>query len=357
MSRKPRRSRVAQLHADWIGMVQPEGLVVSIAVLEELELYVRQELGVQQALRALTPGDRLPDLDTLLHGILGWSPERVAPPDEALALHQRDMGVTVRPTAVGVDRKGEVQIVVSWLDAAPGEHPGDRWPASHAERFERLLRASGHPVGLLATPHEARLVYAPVGQAPGSLAFPIEALRSADGRLLVDALHMLLGKRALFAGRSEKRLAAVLRASRERQERVTEALAAQVEDALGVLLTGFDAADRRTRGALLREVSDEVLYEGLTTVLLRLVFLLYAEDYGLLPLQHELYADAYGLASLGEQLGRDAVAHGEAQSRRFSAWPRLLSLFRLVWGGGGHGHLVLPARQGDLFHPDRFPFL
>ena len=42
---------------------------------------------------------------------------------------------------------------------------------------------------------------------------------------------------------------------------------------------------------------------------------------------------------------------------RFSAWPRLLTLFRLIYDGGAHGAMVLPPRHGGLFDPDAYPFL
>ena len=361
--RKPRtarRSIMAQRHADWIGMLQPEGLVVSIAVLDELDLYVRQDLSVQQQLRALCPEDALPNLQTLLHDIMGWKPERVQPasahPDILVDLN--DLGITLQPDAVAVDRQGTPLVLLRWLDTGLDTTPtGDRWPASHTERFERLLTRTGHSVGLMACPGHIRLVYAPTGQAPGRLTFPIQALRTADGRLLVDALFMLLGRRRVFAAPQGKRLVDVLVASRERQEQVTEQLAAQVEDALRVLLEGFDTAQERSAGALLRDVSGAELYDGLSTVLLRLVFLLYAEDRGLLPMEHPVYAESYSVVTLGDQLAQDAVAHGEAQSRRYGAWARLVSLFRMIWSGARHPGLALPARQGDLFHPDRFPFL
>ncbi|MCB9682126.1 MAG: N-6 DNA methylase [Alphaproteobacteria bacterium] len=351
------RSREAQLHADWIGMLQPDGLVVSVPVLEEMGLYAKRPQSDVEALREATPDDRLPDLATLA-GLLGWPDRLLAEPADADRLDLADLRVTLRPTRVVRSRSDEVVAYVLWLDDDPDRSPStDTWPASHTERFERLLTATGHPVGVLAHPGGVRLVYAPSGEAPGRLTFPIDALRAADGRLLVDALHMLLGARRLFTAPAGKGLLDVLKASRERQEQVTNQLASQVQEALAILLDGFDTADNRIDGALLRDVSHDGLYDGLTTVLLRLVFLLYAEDRGLLPSDHPVYAEHYSVAGLGEQLAAEAVAHGEAQSRRYGAWARLLSLFRMVWSGAHHRGLRLPPRQGDLFHPDSHPFL
>jgi hypothetical protein len=43
--------------------------------------------------------------------------------------------------------------------------------------------------------------------------------------------------------------------------------------------------------------------------------------------------------------------------RRWDAWSRLLSIFRVVYGGIEHENMRLPALGGSLFNPDRFPFL
>ena len=42
---------------------------------------------------------------------------------------------------------------------------------------------------------------------------------------------------------------------------------------------------------------------------------------------------------------------------RRGAWASLLSLFRLVYDGGGADPAYLPARHGELFDPDAYPFL
>jgi type I restriction-modification system DNA methylase subunit len=353
-----RASRTAQLHADWIGMLQPEGLVASVAVLDELELYVRQPPEAQQRLRELTPDGQLPDLSTLLHDLLEWPRPAVVPPPDTLLHDLPDLRLTLRPTAVAIDRHQQVLALIQWADGPLDQAPaGDRWPADRTARFERLLLATGHPIGLIANTTHVRLVYAPTGEAPGHLTFPIAALHTTDGRLLVDALHLLLGKARLWTGPPEKRLHRVLKTSRERQEQVTNQLAEQVEDALGELLAGFDAADALTEGALLRYVTPEALYDGLSTALLRLVFVLYAEDRRLLPLEHPLYEAHYSVIGLADRLAREQIAHGEAMDRRYGAWAQLLVLFRMIWTGATHGQLHLPPRQGQLFHPDAHPFL
>ena len=125
------------------------------------------------------------------------------------------------------------------------------------------------------------------------------------------------------------------------------------------LLRGLHAADQGRIEALAAS-RPEHLYEGLLTVLLRLVFLLYAEDRDLIPSRTDgearaLYDQGYGVRSLYARLLDDAAHHPDTMDERRGAWARLLALFRLVHRGDGTGWIR--GRGGKLFDPDAFPFL
>jgi hypothetical protein len=151
----------------------------------------------------------------------------------------------------------------------------------------------------------------------------------------------------------------LLRQSRLEQASVSTALAEQVLGALHELLRGLYAAD----SALVRELATHQphdLYEGLLTVLLRLVFVLYAEDRELLPSLNEphakdVYEKSYSLRGLYAKLVDDAALHPDTMDERRGAWGRLLALFRLIHRG--HPSRFVQARGGKLFDPDAFPFI
>ena len=110
---------------------------------------------------------------------------------------------------------------------------------------------------------------------------------------------------------------ALLKASRDAQAEVSTKLAAQVLGALHELLRGLHAADPRYGSRPWRRADREHLYEGLLTVLLRLVFLLYAEDRDLIPSRTDgearaLYDQGYGVRSLYER--RESAAPSPALS-------------------------------------------
>ncbi|MFZ4595858.1 MAG: Eco57I restriction-modification methylase domain-containing protein, partial [Verrucomicrobiaceae bacterium] len=239
------------------------------------------------------------------------------------------------------------------------ETQANTWETSATRRLERLLRETGIPIGLLYSKSALRLVYAPKGENVGHLTFRYADMLSTMGRPILGALDLLLGRPLLFQGDARHQLPALLQHSRTMQASVSTALAEQVLESLYELVRGFQAADARVHGDLLRgpmaRDPDEV-YHGLLTVLLRLVFLLFAEDRGLLP-GSSLFNQHYSLHALFERLRRDAALHHDTMDQRFGAWAQILTLSRLVHGGCLHRDLRMPARLGHLFDPHRFPFL
>ncbi len=137
-------------------------------------------------------------------------------------------------------------------------------------------------------------------------------------------------------------------------------LAQQVLGALHDLLRGLHAADIRANGTRIRTLAaehPEHLYEGLLTVLMRLIFVLYAEDRGLFP-NSEVWVRNYSLGGLFARLREDFALYPDTMDDRFGAWSQLVALWRIVQSGGRHGEdLRLITRRGRLFDSDRFLFL
>jgi hypothetical protein len=70
-----------------------------------------------------------------------------------------------------------------------------------------------------------------------------------------------------------------------------------------------------------------------------------------------LYVNHYSVRGLFERLRADAERHPDTMDLRYGAWAQLLALFRLIHGGCQHPELTMPAREGHLFDPQRYPFL
>jgi hypothetical protein len=381
--------RALRAHEDWIGLVQPTGLVVSPAALLTAGAFVSKDVLLQQqALQRLVDASTGADVHRVAHvddfrafagAVLDWAESDLVDDADALAavavpLHE--YGETLRvsfvvlapPDAEGVVPEKPLLLVkvlptgTDFDDAKVFEER--QWKASAHGRFERILRESEVPIGILWNGEALRLVYLPKGEISGHMTFPVAALLEVANRPMLSALRLLLGAERLFTLPEKQRLPALLAQSRKVQNQVSTALSEQFLVALAELLRGFQAADVASHGQLLhdfragRGYGD--VYGGLLSVLLRLVFVLYAEDRGLLP-DDEVFREGYSVRRLHERLRDDADAHPDTMDQRYGAWGQLLALFRLIHSGASwttNGATVtLPAREGRLFHPDSAPFL
>ncbi len=391
-----------RFHETWLGMVQPiEGLVVSIPALIEADCFERLPADDHRAFVDMLERDdddvlRVTSIRALFTDGLGWSDEHLDDDlPEALALYIPEGPQSLRATAgfrrpdyedtkVSDDAEPVIQAgadyrLLLWelplsedglcLDFDKPEAVTGDWSYPPSKKLERLLRASRVPIGVLASHERIRLLYAPHGEAAGHIDFRVADMADVGGRPILEALMILLSEERLVSVAEDRQLPALLERSRAMQAEVTTALAKQVFFALETLLAGFEAADQRAAGEWLRPVMElgaetgrDVLYEALLGVLLRLVFLLYAEDNALLPTDHPLFARYYSLYSLYERLEDERTRFPDAMDRRYSAWPGLLALFRSLYLGVSHGDaadggLRIPPRQGHLFDIHRFPFM
>lgn len=230
--------------------------------------------------------------------------------------------------------------------------------AGAAELYERVTafcRASTVRVGLLTNGEQWMVINAPLGLISGQASW--YARYWFQEPVTLRAFQALLNVRRCF-GPAERTLDALLEESTKHQDHVTDTLGEQVRRAVEVLIQALDKADVDRNRDLLRGVSPDELYEAGLTVMMRLVFILCAEERGLLLLGDPVYDDSYAASTLRGQLADAADLHGyEVLERRQDAWSRLLALFRGIFGGIAHENIHLPAMGSSLFDPDRFSFL
>lgn len=234
----------------------------------------------------------------------------------------------------------------------------DGWSTTPAERMSHLCRATGTRLGLVTNGEQWMIVDAPEGGIT-SYASWYARLWSQEP-VTLKAFFSLLNIRTVFSGfgLEAKKLTALLDESLKHQDEVTETLGAQVQRAVEVLIQSLDRINHDSNGELLKGVEPTELYEAGLTYMMRLVFLLCAEERGLLLLGDETYEANYAVSTLRMKLREEAGLHGEeVLSYRNNAWARLLAVFRAVYGGVEHESMRMPALGGSLFDPDRFPFL
>ncbi|OMI40260.1 Eco57I restriction-modification methylase domain-containing protein [Streptomyces sparsogenes] len=248
---------------------------------------------------------------------------------------------------------------------APTARPkwGDVWSASPADRLARLLRHHDIPLGLLTDGRWWCLVWAPVGGVTTTAVFDAINWNEAAERNVVRAFVSLLRRRRFFEYAEPETLVGLLKESLAAGDEVTEALGVQVRQAVELLVDAIGRADARlvehgAPGLRASNVGAGEVYRGAVAVMMRVVFLLFAEERGLLPADNEVYAQSYSARFLRAELKARADAEGEASlEHTTAAWHRLIALFHAVHDGVRHPQLELPAYDGSIFDPDTYPWL
>ncbi|MFI2373583.1 Eco57I restriction-modification methylase domain-containing protein [Streptomyces sp. NPDC018964] len=273
-----------------------------------------------------------------------------AEPDvESAAKRVRLLGVTVPAGTAPTARAGG----------------GGDWAAAPADRLARLLRHHGVPLGLVTDGRWWCLVWAPLGGVTTTAVFDSIGWNEAAERNVVRAFASLLSRRRFFEYDEPETLVGLLKASLAAGEDVTEALGVQVRQAVELLVDAIGRADVRAvengaAGLHASGVPAGEIYRGAVAVMMRVVFLLFAEERGLLPADNEVYARSYSARFLRDELKARADEEGETSlEHTTSAWHRLIALFHAVHGGVDHpgSGFRLPAYDGSIFDPDTYPWL
>src|SRR6266540_963923 len=259
----------------------------------------------------------------------------------------------------GVDGKRRmfVQIVPAGQDLEKALAKS-AWQASPATRMMTLLRGVGVRLGLLTNGEQWMLVDRSADENVTTGFASWYARLWLDEPLTLRAFRKLLGAHRLFGVPDKETIETLLSDSANDRQEVTDQLGYQVRRAIELLVQAIDLADQNEGRALLTDLPEEQLYEASITVMMRLVFLLFAEEQNLLLLGDDIYDRHYAVSTLLETLRESADRLGEeVLERRFDAWSRLLAIFRAVYSGFRHDRLSMPAYGGRLFDPDSFAFL
>ncbi|OZF45381.1 hypothetical protein CH291_17985 [Rhodococcus sp. 14-1411-2a] len=240
-----------------------------------------------------------------------------------------------------------------------GTHPlqrtnSDGWSASPVERLAVVLRARDVPIGLVTDGRWWALVWAPIGGTVGASVWDSSVWGEEPESFA--AFVALLQRSRFLAVAHDDTLPELFAESLEAHEQVTETLGLQVRDAVELLLETLDRLD--SESGVLQGVNDDDLYDGVVTVMMRVVFLLFAEERRLLPSDDDIYVAAYSASRLVQQLEAvESLSGAQTLEHRTGAWHRLLATSRALHAGVAHEDLRLPAYGGALFDPSRFPWL
>ncbi|WP_228543470.1 Eco57I restriction-modification methylase domain-containing protein [Micromonospora sp. S-DT3-3-22] len=367
---RPPALTIDEQHAEWLGLLRPEGPFLTVPVLVETlphgldtvpdDVRDRVRRGwaeVQDAPDLLGPAW----VELILGELLRYpASARADGPVQVTGVDGFRPDVVLSGPQPGGGRADRLHVhrlpFAASLTATRGDRPGA------IEQAAQVCRDTGVPLALVTNGQHWALVHARRGEPTGVGVFDAD-LWLEEPALLRGFATLLAASRVLVPptdadGRPSTGLAGLFVRSAEALTQITTTLGDQVRRAVELFVGELARLDRESEGMLLGKVSDREIYRGSLTVLMRLVFLLYAEEQRLLPVADPLYAQAYAASTLHGQLrtARDMYSD-EVGDRRTAAWPRLLALFAAVYDGCEHPDLRIPAHGGSLFDPGRFPWL
>ncbi|WP_438388965.1 Eco57I restriction-modification methylase domain-containing protein [Actinopolyspora saharensis] len=375
---RPKAPDVAERHREWLDLIEVSGPFLSLPVLKRtwpngldaLDKSVRQRLRREHTTwQADTVSGQRAWIDYVLGELLGWGEQLCREGLDALRLEVAEHDTLLEPSFALVEPGEEVKpeaVRLLGVICEPGQRPtaripGSAWAATPADRLAQLCRHHGVELGLVTDGRWWVLVRAPRSGVTTTAVFDAVPWPEAAERDVVRAFVSLLGRKRFFAVPESERLPALLSDSEGSQEEITEALGVQVREAVELLVAAFGRASTRQRErgeSELDAVAAHEVYRGAVSVMMRVVFLLFAEERRLLPSDNELYATTYSAGRLYAELEQRKLDSSEEDLEHSSTgWHRLLALFEAVYRGVSHPRLTMHPHDGSLFDPEAFPWL
>jgi type I restriction-modification system DNA methylase subunit len=146
----------------------------------------------------------------------------------------------------------------------------------------------------------------------------------------------------------------VLATSRAYKKGISRHLKEQAPEALRLLAEGF--FDFPANALIPTPETLKTVHDHSLVVLYWLLFILYAESRGQLPVkQNPAYTESYSLHALTRRIAHDIDQKRPAVTSMDELWSSLRRLWRVL--NAGNSDLGVSAHHGSLFDPGRYPFL
>jgi hypothetical protein len=370
----PPPTNAAAAHTDWLTLTTPTLPFLSVPVLsaafpsgpDRLSPGLRAETlnqwdGNEFEAGAAQSTDRTEWVRWILRELLDHG-GRVVPGDRFIASGP-EASTSITATFAVLDdpdspdtSPARLLVLVLPAGTSPDGRAGDTWSATWTQRMALLCRTNGCRIGLVTDGDLIRLIWAPEKSSTGHATWRASLFSSERAHL--DSLWTVFSARQFFAARADEQPEALLARSEAAEAEVTDTLGRQVRRAVELLVFSLDRAHRDPETpSVLDDLEPAFVYEGAVTVLMRLVFLLAAEENELLPTNNLLFSAQYAISTLRGDLEDSGRFGRERLEQQSSAWHRILATTRVVHGGVNHELLRINPYGGRLFDPDRYPFL
>lgn len=352
------KSTKSTYHADWLNLTDRSGLVLSEPVLLEhfsdgfkqpnnwltkqikhayekfdLSDYANASLGFTDAI-----------LELLKHTFIKSN----AIPSE-LIVYLPEYAQDLRPQRVLHVNERFIPIYISEKNQnlRTNENLEGKWRASPIAKCERLIKETKSTFGIVTNGSTWRLIYLSSEGSINYIEFDFESMMQ-EGRLL-SAFVAILSSDIL------SKLKELAEESHKKQIEITDKLGFQVRESVIKFIKILDRANKESKSELLYGVPNDTIYQMSVSTIIKLVFVLYAEQKSMLPHGELLYDKAYGLHTLmsllNEQKASEELAH------RSDAYQQIVALFNIIYHGSNHPDMLSPRYGGEIFDPQKFPLL
>lgn len=352
------KSTKSTYHDDWLNLTDRSGLILSEPVLLEhfsdgfkqpnnwltkqikhayekfdLSDYANASLGFSDAI-----------LELLKHTLIKSN----AIPSE-LIVYLPEYAQDLRPQRVLHVNERFIPIYVSEKNQnlRTNENLEGKWRASPIAKCERLIKETKSNFGIVTNGSTWRLIYLSSEGSINYIEFDFESMMQ-EGRLL-SAFVAILSSDIL------SKLKELAEESHKKQIEITDKLGLQVRESVIKFIKILDRANKESKSELLYGVPNDTIYQMSVSTIIKLVFVLYAEQKSMLPHGELLYDKAYGLHTLmsllNEQKASEELAH------RSDAYQQILALFNIIYHGSNHPDMLSPRYSGEIFDPQKFPLL
>lgn len=402
-ARKSLQKKAQESHQTWIQAFDTEGPFISVPVAKKtwgdvvprlsaeahegfrlrfadfVKAYDALDLARLGALTGLSSAaDRLKSHQSLFRGIqtewvsfvlrdlAKWGDrlDVFAAPLPEYAAHSPNGAVTTFATG-RLLREGKPHALLLTVDPVDSlrQDGKDGWSANFVDRMGEMLRAAEIACGIVTDGRWWSVVWADTRKNSSRVSTIgsgiIDALNWASDLLARDAYINLVSLKTLSGADESSRLDVLIADSLLDAEQITESLGTQVRGAVELLVQAFSESSRNARKLGLPDplpAETHNAYEAAVTVMMRVVFLLFAEERGLMP-AGEMYRTAYSVAGLLDELEERRRYDGDESLERTEVWHRLLAVSAALYEGASFDDVRMPAYGGSLFDPERFPWM
>lgn len=380
---RKRTQKSTDVHSDWLSQVDVDGPFLSHPVLKDMWSSGVDRLGdtddrlitfkqaYAQWQRAFDHYEQQPRtfeskeaydavrrawIDVVLNDLAEWN-DLLSASDVTVRSPGEQIAVAATSALKGRENETVALLLVCEPTSGLRDAGLDGWAANEIDRLAMLLRKAQVEVGIVTDGQWWALVWAKDGKPTGSGV--MNALTWAEEPLLRDAFLTLINQRRFRASDTEQRLTRLFERSELEAEEITEALGTQVRRSVELLIQAFSEARLQAANAgdpdPLTENPDDI-YQAAVTVMMRVVFLLFAEERDMLPTE-QLYWDSYAINGLLDNLRAQAAGGEEHLDESYDAWHRLLAVSQALHSGVNYDEMRMPAYGGSLLDPQRFPWL